>query len=181
MNDRQAMAADAPQDAATGIDLDILVEAGAWGDIDGLARRAIGATLEEIGRTGAASELSLVLTDDAHIRALNAAWRGKDKATNVLSFPAAAVTPDKPLPPMLGDIVVAFETVAREAELEAKPFAHHLTHLIVHGFLHLIGHDHEDECDAEAMETIERRALARLAIDDPYAVDEEQAYQPKWR
>lgn len=115
------------------------------------------------------SELSVVFTDDEGIRQLNAGWRGKDKPTNVLSFPAFTLKPGDPLPPMLGDIVLAAETVAREAELEKKPLEHHITHLVVHGLLHLLGHDHEAEDEAEIMEAAERRALARLAIPDPYA------------
>jgi probable rRNA maturation factor len=151
--------------------IDILVEAGDWPDaaaIEALARRGIGAALAETGAVGD-TEVSLVLTDDAHIKELNAAWRGKDKPTNVLSFPAAEIAPGERLPPLLGDIVLAAETVAREAALESKPFDHHLTHLIIHGLLHLVGHDHEDEAQAEVMEGVERRALARLAISDPYA------------
>jgi probable rRNA maturation factor len=99
---------------------------------------------------------------------LNRDWRGKDKPTNVLSFPAMPVTPGGAVPPMLGDIALAFETVAAEAALEGKSFDHHLVHLIVHGLLHLLGHDHEDDVQAEAMEALERAALARLAIPDPY-------------
>ncbi|MGE0503729.1 MAG: rRNA maturation RNase YbeY [Rhizobiaceae bacterium] len=165
-----------PRDAVA-LDLDIMVEAGDWGDaaaIEALARGAVAAAFAETGHAGAA-ELSLVLTDDMHVKALNAAWRGKDTATNVLSFPAARVRPGAPLPPLLGDIVIARETVVRESELEGKALDHHLSHLIVHGLLHLLGHDHEDEAGAETMEAIERRALARLAIPDPYAVDENQA------
>ena len=79
----------------------------------------------------------MVFSDDAHIRMLNAGWRGKDKPTNVLSFPAFPTKPGEKLPPMLGDIVLAAETVAREAELEGKPLDHHITHLVVHGVLHL--------------------------------------------
>lgn len=116
-----------------------------------------------------APELSLVFTDDAEIKLLNAGWRGKDKPTNVLSFPAFPTTIGDRLPPMLGDIILAFGTVRREAELEAKSFDDHVRHLIVHGVLHLLGYDHETDVDAEAMEAIERRALARLAIADPYA------------
>jgi len=153
------------------LDLDILVEAGDWpaeAALETLARSAVNAAFAEIGASGS-TELSLVFTDDAHIRALNAAWRGKDKPTNVLSFPAVSAMSVKPLPPLLGDIVIAQGTVAREATLENKLFDHHLTHLIIHGLLHLVGHDHEEDAEAEAMEGIERRALARLAISDPYA------------
>lgn len=159
--------------APAGVDLDILVEAGAWpGEVElrGLAEAAVGAALDELALGGGPSELSLVFTDDERIRTLNAGWRGKDKPTNVLSFPA--FPPEKGgarLPPMLGDIVLAFETVAREAALEEKPFDHHLSHLLVHGLLHLLGYDHETEAEAEAMEALERRVLARLAIGDPYA------------
>jgi probable rRNA maturation factor len=154
------------------LDIDILVEAGAWPpeeELRTLAEAVLSAACGELGLAGGGrSELSLVFTDDAHIRALNAAWRGKDKPTNVLSFPAVPVTPGAALPPMLGDIVLACETVGREAALEGKPFDHHLSHLVVHGFLHLLGHDHEDEAEAAAMEALERRILAGLAIPDPY-------------
>ena len=153
--------------------IDILVEAGDWPPDDKLARvadEAVAAVAAELGLSGAnASEVSIVFTDDASIQKLNAEWRGKDRPTNVLSFPAFQIAVGASLPPMLGDIVLASETVAREAALEARPLAHHISHLIVHGFLHLVGHDHEIEAEAESMEAIERRALARLAIPDPYA------------
>jgi probable rRNA maturation factor len=155
------------------IEIDLAVEAGDWPgepELSALAFRAVEATLEEVGaRAGPNVELSLVFTNDKHIRKLNAEWRGKDKPTNVLSFPAFPVTPGASLPPMLGDIVLAAETVRSEAELEGKPVEHHISHLIVHGLLHLMGHDHEDDEEAEQMEGLERRALARLAIPDPYA------------
>lgn len=154
------------------IGIDIAVEAGGWPDEDmlrGIADRAVAAALAELGAEGAeGAELSLLFTDDAHIRVLNRDWRRKDKPTNVLSFPAFPMAPGSPLPPMLGDIVLAHETVLSEAELENKPFEHHLTHLIVHGLLHLLGHDHESAPEAEAMEARERAVLARLAIPDPY-------------
>ena len=157
--------------------IDIAVEAGGWAGEEALlalARQAVEAVLAETGHSvagksaGPETELSLLFTDDAHVRALNRDWRGKDKPTNVLSFPAFAVAPGDALPPMLGDVALAFETVAAEAGLENKPFDHHLTHLIVHGLLHLLGHDHEDDGEAEIMEALERAALARLAIPDPY-------------
>ncbi|MCO5082118.1 MAG: rRNA maturation RNase YbeY [Rhizobiaceae bacterium] len=159
--------------AAAGLACDVLVEAGDWPGETALrviADHAIGAAIAELGIKGAESEVSLVFTDDAHIRELNAGWRGKDKPTNVLSFPAFPVTRgSRDLPPLLGDIVLAFETVAKEASLEEKPFEHHLSHLLVHGMLHLLGYDHESDDEAEEMEELERRALARLAIGDPYA------------
>ena len=153
------------------VDIDISVEAGNWPDEASLTRlvdRAVGAAFTETGVTGR-SELSVVFSDDAHIRMLNAEWRGKDKPTNVLSFPAFPFVQGGPLPPMLGDIVLAAETVSREAALEDKPVQNHITHLVIHGLLHLLGHDHETDAEAEEMEAIERAALARLAIPDPYA------------
>jgi len=154
------------------IAIDIIVEAGEWPDeaeLSRLAGRAVEAIVGEIGRPGTSSELSLVFTDDAHIRALNSGWRGKDKPTNVLSFPAFATRRGDALPPMLGDVVLAAETVAAEAAGEGKPLADHIAHLIVHGVLHLIGYDHETDAEAEDMEQAERRILAGLAIPDPYA------------
>jgi probable rRNA maturation factor len=96
---------------------------------------------------------------------LNRHWRGTDAATNVLSFRAINVGGE---PPFIGDIVLAYETVAREARDEGKPFAHHVAHLTVHGFLHLNGYDHQSSEDADEMETLERKILQRLAIPDPY-------------
>ena len=153
------------------IDIDMSVEAGDWLDearLRDLANAAVAAALAELSLDAGGSELSLLFTDDAHIRVLNRDWRGKDKPTNVLSFPASEVAPGDPLPPMLGDIVLARETVFAEAALEEKPLEHHLTHLVVHGFLHLLGYDHEEEEEAGTMEALERQVLARLAIPDPY-------------
>ncbi|KUM28260.1 rRNA maturation RNase YbeY [Mesorhizobium loti] len=157
--------------AGTPVDIDIFVEAGDWpaeAELTRLVDRAVAAAFAETGAKGV-SELSIVFSDDAHIQTLNAEWRGKDKPTNVLSFPAFSFPKGGKLPPMLGDIVLASETVAREAVLEDKPLANHITHLVIHGLLHLLGHDHETDAEAEAMEAIERAALARLAIPDPYA------------
>jgi probable rRNA maturation factor len=118
------------------------------------------------------TELAVMLTDDSGIRRLNLNWRGIDKPTNVLSFPALPPTgpggPDD-APRMLGDIAIAYETTRNEADDEQKPFEHHLSHLAVHGFLHLIGYDHESDDDAEAMESLEAEILAQLGIPDPYA------------
>jgi len=155
------------------ISIDIAVEAGDWPAkrrLRSLVEKAVAAAIAEAGTSSRQpSELSIVFSDDAHIAVLNAGWRGKDKPTNVLSFPAFPMKPGDPLPPMLGDIVLAAETVARESELEGKPLEHHITHLVIHGLLHLLGHDHEEETQAERMESLERAALARLAIPDPYA------------
>jgi probable rRNA maturation factor len=156
------------------IDIDILVETNGWAgeaDLHALAERAIAAAwLTLDGGDQPESELSLVFTDDAAIKELNNDWRDKDKPTNVLSFPAFPIKPGQKPGPMLGDIVIARETVEREAVEEQKLFDHHLTHLIVHGFLHLLGYDHIVESEAEEMEDLERKILARLAIPDPYAL-----------
>jgi probable rRNA maturation factor len=134
-----------------------------------LARQAIAAALAESEvklRRGV--ELTVHLVDDAEIRAVNAEWREKDAPTNVLSFPA--VEPSGLAEArLLGDILIAFETVAREARDEGKTLADHYRHLVVHGFLHLLGFDHSESDAAERMEAMERRALARLGVADPYA------------
>jgi probable rRNA maturation factor len=128
----------------------------------------------------AKGDLCIVLTDDAAIRKLNRTWRRQNKPTNVLSFPAAnspsragegrgRSTGARRSARFLGDIVIAYETTAREAVAESKPFPHHLSHLVVHGFLHLLGYDHTVDDQAEAMERLERAILARLDVPDPYA------------
>ncbi len=118
--------------------------------------------------------VSLLFTDDEAVRSLNREWRGKDKPTNVLSFPMLeradllALAPDGP-PELLGDIALAFETCAREAAEKGVPLADHAAHLIVHGLLHLAGHDHETgEMQAAKMEALEIKALAIMGIADPY-------------
>ena len=157
------------------IHIDLLIEAGHWPNettLEELVRNAVNAAWTTLGLKPAQSELSVVFTNDASIQALNAEWRGKNKPTNVLSFPAFPVKAGEQPGPMLGDIVLAFETVEREAGEEGKPFANHLTHLIVHGFLHLLGYDHENDEEAEVMEGREREILHALAIPDPYAVSD---------
>lgn len=155
------------------IDIDIMIEAGPWPDesvLEDLVQKAVEAAWSNLGLERTPSELSVVFTDDASIKFLNAQWRDKDKATNVLSFPAFRVKAGSQPGPMLGDIVIAYETVAREAADEGKPVNNHLTHLVVHGFLHLLGYDHETDVEAEEMERLEREILHALAISDPYAV-----------
>ncbi len=146
--------------------VDIRAESDLWNeqrDLKGVARRAI---IEAARTTGRSScELAVLLTDDAGIRAINAGWRGVDAPTNVLSFPAPPSGGERPF---LGDIALAFETIAAEARAEGKPFAHHLAHLCVHGFLHLLGYDHIRKQDAHVMEAAEREILRRLHIPDPY-------------
>ncbi len=109
-------------------------------------------------------EVSIVLTDDSTIRALNRDWRGVDKPTNVLSFPASKASGGS----MRGDVVVAYETLVRECNDEDRPFLHHLAHLTVHGFLHLIGYDHETDTQADEMEALESRIMTRMDMPDPY-------------
>jgi probable rRNA maturation factor len=150
--------------------LDIIVEAPAWNALRGVKpalRRAINAAAAPMQLPQ--SELAIVLTDDAAIRALNHRWRGRDKPTNVLSFPAHGLVPPGSGPRPLGDVVIAYETMAREAQEQGLPLTHHLAHLAVHGFLHLLGYDHESDTEAETMEQLERDILARLDVPDPYA------------
>jgi probable rRNA maturation factor len=146
--------------------IDVIVESALWDALpqaEQTVRNAVTQALAALnGRTDAA--LAVLLTDDAAVQRLNATWRGLDKPTNVLSFPAAAA-PDSA---HLGDIAIAFETTAREARDEGKPLAHHVTHLAVHGFLHLVGYDHQSDAEAETMEQLERDILARLNVPDPY-------------
>ncbi len=144
--------------------IDVIVGSDQWRDAGKLrvaVRRAVARAAATLSTKG--TELAIVLTDDSTIRALNRDWRGVDKATNVLAFPTKSAAAGH-----LGDIVLAFETIAREARAERKPLAHHLAHLAVHGFLHLVGYDHERSNDALAMERTERKILKELAIPDPY-------------
>jgi probable rRNA maturation factor len=148
--------------------IDILVESTRWRAVPGARKTVRRAIAAAAGKAKAGSELSVVLTDDAAVRTLNRRWRGKDKPTNVLSFPTGDSAPPRGKPRHLGDIVIAYETTAREAIGESKPFAHHLAHLTVHGFLHLLGYDHHRNDDAERMERLERTILKRIGIPDPY-------------
>jgi probable rRNA maturation factor len=154
---------------------EVLVVAEAWQnepDAEALVYRAIAAAAEMVDAQTGEAELAVMLTDDSGIRTLNKNWRGIDKPTNVLSFPALQPSGERSTddaPRMLGDIAIAYETTRREANDEQKPFDHHLSHLAVHGFLHLIGYDHENDQDAETMESLEREILAQLGIPDPYA------------
>jgi probable rRNA maturation factor len=156
------------------LSIDIVVESPLWAAQPGAAavlRRALGVAAAMLSTRRA--ELAIVLTDDSAIRGLNRDWRRIDTPTNVLSFPvprALAAEPAPSAPPvLLGDIVIAFETTMAEARSESKRFEDHLAHLAVHGLLHLLGQDHDDDSDAEAMEGLERAILARLGIPDPYA------------
>ena len=169
--------------------VDIVVASALWKaqrNAKTILRRSIAAAATAVSTTE--GEIAIVLTDDKAIRALNRDWRRKDAATNVLSFPAEnhVKKPDKTwtrnsakkagrtardtrgAPRLLGDIVIAYETTEREARAERKPFAHHLAHLAVHGFLHLVGYDHAADDEANAMEGLETAILARLDVPNPY-------------
>ncbi|MFN3349586.1 rRNA maturation RNase YbeY [Pseudorhodoplanes sp.] len=147
-------------------DVDVDAASPLWSaDAPEVVRRAIEAAARTAGRPGT---VAVMLTDDATIRAMNAQWRGIDKPTNVLSFPAhksAAAAGSF----HLGDIAIAHETVAAESASENKAFADHLAHLAVHGYLHLVGFDHETDAEAARMENLEIRILSGLGIADPYA------------
>jgi len=151
--------------------VDVLVESGDWpatAVVRRLAASAVAAAAASVAdRIAPSAEVSLVFTDDAHVRALNRRHRGRDAATDVLSFPAAPQVAGKS-GPMLGDIVLAFETVAGEAAAARLTLAARVSHLIVHGFLHLIGYDHGNAGEAAVMERLETAILARLGIADPY-------------
>lgn len=166
------------------IDVAVQVEAG-WPEEDwsSIAARAVGAALDTspfgwLRERRFTTEISVKLSDDAEVRALNRAYRGKDRPTNVLSFPLVqhdlleglANSDDEEV--LLGDIILALGTCAEEAARKQVSVATHATHLIVHGLLHLLGYDHQGDAEAEAMEAIERSALATIGIADPYAVDE---------
>src|SRR3954468_21131482 len=154
---------------------EVLIVAECWGaepDAAQIVHRAIETAASMVDADTADAELAVMLTDDDGIRTLNRNWRGVDKPTNVLSFPALPPTgapSSDDAPRMLGDIAIAWETTRREADDEQKPFDHHLSHLAVHGFLHLVGYDHENDVDAGIMENLEREILAALGIPDPYA------------
>ena len=138
--------------------IDISRQSELWDVTDDFVGQAVNAALSgfEVEET----ELSVVLADDAFVQNLNRDYRDKDKPTNVLSFPQDT--------PMLGDVVLAYETVKREAEEQDKGFEDHLAHLLVHGVLHLLGYDHEDDKQAEEMEALEVEILSRLSIKNPY-------------
>jgi probable rRNA maturation factor len=153
-------------------------------DAPALCRQAVRAALDRATPVPwlATAEVGVLLGDDRTIRQLNARHRDQDRATNVLAFPlldldhgrpAAGSAQGLPGPVLLGDIALALETVCREAGTAGKPVGHHLCHLVVHGILHLLGFDHQDDAGARTMEGLERAILADLQIPDPYAPDSE--------
>jgi probable rRNA maturation factor len=145
--------------------VDILVQSRLWG-AEPLAERTVREAIAQAAALLSTSdgEVSIVLTDDSAVQSLNRQWRGIDKPTNVLSFPATAAGGDR----MLGDIVIAFETLKRECDGEDREFLHHLAHLSVHGFLHLVGYDHQTDAQADEMERLESRIMTQMSMPDPY-------------
>ena len=147
--------------------IEIEVEAEAWTgalpDVEAIVERAAQAALGTVE-----GDIVVLLTDDAAVRELNGRFRDKDRPTNVLSFPA----PENAFP-HLGDIVLAFGVCATEAEAQGKTLADHLSHLVVHGVLHLLGRDHEDDTEAEEMEAEEREILAQIGVADPYLAEQD--------
>lgn len=157
--------------------VEAVVEDTRWEEagIEALAERAARATLAAVGRDPDAHEIGLLACDDARIAVLNTEFRGKVAATNVLSWPAFATTVPEPPglpgegPLFLGDLAIAYETCAREASEAGLTLGDHATHLVVHGVLHLLGLDHEEDAEAEAMEALETKILASLGVANPYS------------
>lgn len=170
------MAEALPDSGAGGAEVVIEDERWEAAGLEPLASRAVAAALGWLGRPGA--EVVVLGCDDARIAGLNAEFRGKPRPTNVLSWPAVepeprapGARPPPPDIPELGDVAIAFDTCTAEAVAQDKPFADHVTHLLIHAVLHLAGYDHEDEADAETMEDAERSILSGLGIADPYLDD----------
>ena len=151
------------------LDIAVIVNDENWPDtLEPLAERAVLEALKQSkAKVNGAAELSILLTNDAEQHELNQQWRGKDSSTNVLSFPQ--IEPFGPVVGILGDITLARETLEREAAEQGVSFEAHFTHLVVHGFLHILGYDHLGDDEATEMESLETRILATLGIDDPYA------------
>ena len=153
-----------------GIPVDVLVKDENWNDIvdnpEAFCKDVIRTTIS-MAEAFSGGEISVALVNDAEIQTLNKTYRGKDKPTNVLSFPDAGPAP------ILGDIVIARETVKREADAADLTITDHLSHMLIHGFLHLQGYDHENDADAFIMEDLEVKALQLLNIDNPYTINEQ--------
>lgn len=138
-------------------------------DLEAVTRAAADAAFAATGVNGGDFETAILFSGDAYMAEINGRWRGKPVATNVLSFPAAQdLKVPKGASRPLGDIVLALGVVTREAEEQAKPLKDHVSHLIIHGLLHLLGYDHEDEAEANAMENLERQIMKGLGFTDPY-------------
>ncbi|MEN3792760.1 rRNA maturation RNase YbeY [Fulvimarina sp. MAC3] len=170
--DDSGMAATAGE---TWVSLALAMEDKRWDTALGDPEAFISKTLDEVALrfdfpADFVSELSVTLSDDETVREINREWREKDKPTNVLSFPMVELEPGDRPGPLVGDLILAFETCEREALSEAKPFVNHARHLLVHGFLHCLGYDHIEDDEAEEMEALETSILAGFGIPDPYDV-----------
>ena len=146
------------------IDVEVDVEVDDWLTVEHVADCARKAACAALASREDGS-VAILLADDEAIRELNREWRGQDKPTNVLSFPAPVTAA-----PHLGDVALAYETCAREAAEQGKPLKHHLAHLVAHGVLHLVGWDHQTDAEADRMEALERDILARIGVPDPYSL-----------
>jgi probable rRNA maturation factor len=172
------------------LDISFSLEAGDWetavADVEQLVETAARAAFEAAERPeildNAPAEMSLVLADDALVQTLNRDYRDKDKPTNVLSFALLdgsddsddALAREEGMPILIGDVILAFETVRREAREQGKSIENHLTHLVIHGVLHLLGYDHQSDPDADRMERLETSILARMGVADPYSANPAQ-------
>jgi probable rRNA maturation factor len=168
--------ATADGDPQLSLDIDVVQDGGDWdavADAQQLIRDALAAAAGEVALGHA--EVCVALSNDEQVAELNGSYRGKPKPTNVLSFPAVAMLPVEGEARFLGDIVLALETLQREAGDLGVPLQHHMQHLVVHGLLHLVGYDHQTDEDAGEMESLEVQILARLGIADPYAEAEDAA------
>lgn len=170
-----------PASGSGSIAIEVIAESPEWKAAlpcaEGVSGRAAAAAFGAVQPNTKGAEASVILTDDAWVRLLNNAYRGRDEPTDVLSFPilgeggrAVSSSPNQPV--LLGDIVIAFETAAADAAARNKPLSDHLSHLVVHGMLHLCGYDHLAEAEANEMERLETRILAGLGVSDPYAAGE---------
>lgn len=155
----------------TGFSFDAVCEDERWGsekNLERLVEKACTAISIFVDQVAGKAQFTILFSNDAALQELNRQWRGLDKPTNVLSFPSLqGANPE--FANYIGDIALAFETIAREANEQGKTSEDHILHMIVHGILHLLGHDHEDEADAQTMENLERGILARAGVSDPYA------------
>ena len=147
------------------LEVDILAGTELWRGHEEILARALAAAAELENVEGF---VSVLLGDDVTIAGMNKEFRGKEGSTNVLSFPPAEADPPGQ-PRFIGDIALAAETIVEEAQFQGKSFDHHAAHLVVHGFLHLLGYDHENEADASRMEARETEIMRSIGIDDPYA------------
>jgi probable rRNA maturation factor len=163
-----------PESASFGTTVDVQIESDLWDAepaSEAIVRAAIAAAAALSTSPG---EVSILLADDSVVRGLNKQWRGIDKPTNVLSFPAPKSTVNLPSPRHrssrpLGDIVIAYEMLVGECADEGRQFIHHLSHLVVHGYLHLLGYDHQTDAEAEMMEALESKIMKRMGMPDPWS------------